>query len=62
MRLFELLHHRGHLRLLPHVVLLHAGLMYGLSLLQEHLVLSLKVSDGIVRSASRRVTLATERA
>ena len=56
----QLLHHGVYLRLLPHVVLLHAGLVYGLCLLQEHLVLGLKVSDGIVRSATKE-TLATER-
>jgi hypothetical protein len=46
-----------HLRLLPHVVLLHAGLVYGLSLLQEHLVLGLEVSDGIVNLLCRAVVV-----
>ena len=58
----QLLHHGIHLRLLPHVVLLHAGLVYGLSLLQEHLVLGLKVSNGIVNLLCRAVVVLAEQA
>lgn len=60
-RSLQLLHHGVHLRLLPCLVLLHAALVQRLSLPQKHLVLSLKVAAAVVRSASQRVTLATER-